>query len=40
MEGESDDFEFGVLKRDIYCILHVDSYFTNVEAAIARHMVT
>ena len=40
MEGESDDFKLGVFHIEIYCVLHIESYFANVEFAVARHMIT
>ena len=39
MEGESDDFKLGFFHIEIYCVLHIESYFANIEFAVARHMV-
>ena len=39
MEGESDGFKIGGFHIKIYCVLHIDNYFTNVEVAVAKHMV-
>ena len=39
MEGQSDDFKVGGFHIEIYCVLHIDNYFTNIEVAVARHMV-
>ena len=41
MEGESDDCKVDVFRIEIYYVLHIDSYFTNVnvEVALIMHMV-